>query len=56
MLAGSADTLVPATQSATVASLAPTLHRHTVLDGIGHNDPVWFGPYLAAVADNGDGS
>jgi len=51
VLAGSADTLVPVSQSTTVADDAPNLFQFTVLDGVGHNDGVWLGPYLAQQVD-----
>jgi len=47
VLAGSADALVPPEQSLAVARAAAILHEVTVLPGVGHNDDVWFGPYLA---------
>lgn len=52
VLAGSADTVVPPSQSQTIAQAAPDLVAWTKLPGVGHNDAVWFGPYLAEqVAD-----
>ncbi|MCL2464768.1 MAG: alpha/beta hydrolase [Micrococcales bacterium] len=52
VLCGSADTLVPAGQSATVARHVRTLFRFTQLDGVGHNDAVWYGAFMAQqVAD-----
>ena len=47
VLAGSADTVVPSSQSHTVAQAAPGLVDWTELPGVGHNDSVWFGPFLA---------
>jgi fermentation-respiration switch protein FrsA (DUF1100 family) len=52
VLAGSADTLIPASQSATVAERAPSLFRHVVVDGAGHNDIIWYGPDLAEQVDD----
>lgn len=51
VLAGSADELVPLSQSQAVADAAPNLFQFNVVDGAGHNDPVWSGPYLAAQVD-----
>lgn len=51
VLAGSADTLVPVSQSTTVADDAPNLFQFLVLDGVGHNDDIWLGPYLAQQVD-----
>lgn len=47
VLAGGADDLVPASHSAAVAQRAPQLFRHVELAGVGHNDPIWFGDFLA---------
>lgn len=47
VLAGGADDVVPATQSVSVADRAPRLHTVHVVSDVGHNDPIWFGPYLA---------
>lgn len=47
VLAGDADTLVPAELSERVAEAAPELHDLVVLPGAGHNDAIWFGPFLA---------
>ncbi len=51
VLSGTADTIVPPDQSVTVADRAPSLYRHVIVDGAGHNDPLWFGPYLASQVD-----
>ena len=51
VLSGTADTIVPPDQSVTVADRAPSLYRHTIVDGAGHNDALWFGPYLAGQVD-----
>lgn len=52
VLAGDADQVVAPKQSAEVAANAKHLHKHVVLQGVGHNDTVWFGSYLAdEVAD-----
>jgi len=51
VLAGSLDELVPVTQSETVANSAPNLFQFTVVDGVGHNDPIWGSEYLAAQVD-----
>lgn len=47
VLAGSADSVVPPSQSHTVAQAAPDLVDWTELPDVGHNDGVWFGPFLA---------
>jgi len=51
VLAGSADELVPVSQSATVADTAPNLFRFDVVDGAGHNDPLWGSAYVAEQVD-----
>ncbi|MCL2783352.1 MAG: alpha/beta hydrolase [Propionibacteriaceae bacterium] len=51
VLAGGADDFVPMTQSKTVADNAPDLFQFKVVDGVGHNDPIWFSPYLADQVD-----
>jgi len=51
VLVGSADDIVPPSQSKTVAEAAPNLFNLTVLDNTGHNDAIWFGPYLASQVD-----
>ena len=51
VLAGSADELVPLSQSTTVANAAPDLFQFTVVDGAGHNDPIWSGQYMASQID-----
>jgi hypothetical protein len=48
VLAGSADTIVPSDQSTAVAQAAANLHESRTVPGAGHNDAVWFGPFLAA--------
>lgn len=48
VLAGDADTLIPPSQSTAVADAAPNLHDFTLVPGVDHNDPLWFGPFLAA--------
>lgn len=50
VVAGSADTVVPPDQSRAVARAAPNLHEVTVVAGAGHNDALWFGPFLAGRA------
>jgi len=52
VLVGSDDDIVPPAQSKTVAEAAPNLFKLTVLDNTGHNDAIWFGPYLAAQVDS----
>ena len=56
VLYGDADDIVPPASSAELARTVGTLHREVVLPGVGHNDAVWFGPFLAeqvaAVADD----
>ncbi|MGA8047885.1 MAG: alpha/beta hydrolase [Dermatophilaceae bacterium] len=56
VLYGDADDIVPASSSAELARAVGTLHREVVLPGVGHNDAVWFGPFLAkqvaALADD----
>jgi len=51
VLAGSADELVPLSQSTTVANAAPNLFQFSVVDGAGHNDPIWGGQYMASQID-----
>lgn len=52
VLAGTADTIVPSTQSRAVASAAPHLSEFVELPGVGHNNALWFGSELATyVAD-----
>lgn len=50
VLAGDADTLIDPAQSRAVADAAPNLHEFVLTVGADHNDPVWFGPYVAAKA------
>lgn len=56
VLFGSADEIIPPAQSREVAEAATNLHDMIELPGVGHNDPVWFGPFLAeqvaALADS----
>lgn len=47
VLAGESDTLIPLEQSKKVAARAPNLVDLIVMPGAGHNDPVWFGPFMA---------
>lgn len=47
VLAGEADDLVPASQSREVAARASDLHELLIVPGAGHNDALWFGPFLA---------
>ena len=55
ILHGDADDVVPSRLSAELASQVGNLHSEVVLSGVGHNDPIWFGPYLAeAVAELAD--
>jgi hypothetical protein len=51
VLAAGADTVIPPEQSTEVAQAAADLHELTVVPGAGHNDAVWFGPFLAARVD-----
>lgn len=56
VLSGAVDTIIPPAQSRAIADAAPDLHEHVELPGVGHNDSVWFGPFLAervaALADS----
>ena len=52
VLCGSEDTLVPASQSATVAEHVVNLHDFIEVKGRSHNDDLWFGPYLAKQIDS----
>lgn len=56
VLSGDADVIVPPSSSAALAAAVGRLHDEVVLPGVGHNDPVWFGPFLAervaALADD----
>jgi pimeloyl-ACP methyl ester carboxylesterase len=45
---GTADEIVPSSQSAEVAQAAPRLVEEKVLRGVAHNDPVMFGPEVVA--------
>ena len=55
VLSGAADTIIPPAQSRTIAAAATDLHEHVELPGVGHNDSIWFGPFLAErVADLAD--
>ena len=45
---GDRDSVVPSTLSARVADRAPSLAERVVLAGADHNDPVMFGPRVAA--------
>ena len=47
VLAGDGDDIVPPASSAALAAAVGNLHREVVLPGVGHNDAVWFGPFLA---------
>lgn len=47
VLAGDADDIIPIEESAAVADAAANLYRYVELTQVGHNDAVWFGPYLA---------
>ena len=47
VLAGDADEVVPPDSSAALAAAVGNLQAEVVLPDVGHNDPVWFGPYLA---------
>ncbi|HST84767.1 MAG TPA: alpha/beta hydrolase [Kineosporiaceae bacterium] len=49
VLSGDADQLVPPSLSAALADQVGNLHTETVLKGVGHNDAIWFSPYLADV-------
>jgi len=48
VLAGAADTVVPPEQSTAVAQAVADLHEVSVVPAAGHNDALWFGPFLAA--------
>jgi len=52
VLCGSADTMVPASQSRTVADHVSDLYRFVELPDVGHNDDVWEGSYLAQQIDD----
>ncbi len=56
VLSGAGDTIIPPVQSRAIADAAPHLHEHLELPGVGHNDEIWFGPFLAdrvaALADS----
>lgn len=55
ILSGAADAIIPPAQSRTIAEAAPDLHEHVELARVGHNDSLWFGPFLAErVADLAD--
>jgi len=55
VLYGEADEIIPPGQSRQVADAAPNLHELVALPNTGHNDSVWFGPFLAVqVADLAD--
>lgn len=55
VLLGEADEIIPPDQSRQVAAAAPNLHDMVALPDTGHNDSVWFGPFLAEqVADLAD--
>lgn len=47
VLAGGADETIPPAQSRAVADAAPNLFAFHERPGVGHNDALWFGPYLA---------
>ena len=47
VLSGDADEVVPPDSSAALAAAVGNLEAEVVLPDVGHNDPVWFGPYLA---------
>lgn len=47
VLAGAGDELIPVEQSRELAELAPQLHDIVVVPKAGHNDALWFGPFLA---------
>ena len=47
VLYGEADEIIPPTQSRHVADAAVNLHDVIALPGTGHNDSIWFGPFLA---------
>ena len=56
VLFGAADEIIPPAQSTEVARATPNLHAVLEVPGTGHNDPIWFGPFLAeqvaALADS----
>lgn len=47
VLAGEVDSTISLSQSKYVAKAAVNLHEHTILPGANHDDPRWFGQYLA---------
>ena len=55
VIQGSADEVVPASQSSAVAEAAGNLFEHVVIEGARHNEARWHGPTVAdAVARLGD--
>lgn len=56
VLYGEADDIIPPDQSRRVAEAAVNLHDVIAVPGAGHNDSIWFGPFLAeqvsALADS----
>ncbi|WP_258725661.1 alpha/beta hydrolase [Cellulomonas sp. NS3] len=55
VLHGTADDVVPSRLSAELASQVRNLQGEVVVPGAGHNDRIWFGPFLAdAVVDLAD--
>ncbi len=55
VLHGTADDVVPSRLSAQLASQVGNLQGEVVVPGAGHNDRIWFGPFLAdAVVDLAD--
>lgn len=47
VLYGAADEVVPASSSAALAAAVGNLHEEVVVPDVGHNDPIWFGEFLA---------
>jgi len=47
VLYGTADSIIPPSQSAAVAAAAPSLAHLEVVDGADHNDDIWAGTYVA---------
>jgi len=47
VLAGSEDTIVPASQSRKLSTKFPNLVDYVEVPDVGHNDEIWFGPFLA---------
>ena len=52
VLAGSEDTIVPASQSRELSAAFPNLVDYLEVPSIGHNDEIWFGRFLAEKASS----